>query len=192
IPERAARVRYRIAQALAFAGRSGAPDIPARIRELADDATIAQLRRLSAQDQRHLIAVCDALQRQGASDELALAGLLHDIGKEHEGRRPSVVDRSAKVVLSRIWPSGLARFLARSQALRFGGGLWIAGNHARLGATIAEELGVSDRVVWLIAHHEDRDPTDANLRRLQQADDDGRSIPAASFREGGPRHGRDD
>jgi hypothetical protein len=123
---------------------------------------------LPAYDQIHLIAVFERL-RSGGPD-LLIAGLLHDIGKADQRGRVRLVDRVARVVLRQATPRLLAR-LAASPGNQLLHGLHLCVHHPRLGAERAKALGCSDRAVWLIAHHEDREPgNDPELIALQAAD----------------------
>ncbi|MBN9012775.1 MAG: hypothetical protein J0H25_06950, partial [Rhizobiales bacterium] len=80
------------------------------------------------------------------------------------------IDRVTRVLLRRRAPRLLARLsdVPNRPLLH---GLHLCVHHARLGAERARRLGCSERTIWLIAHHEDRDPgDDADLIALQKAD----------------------
>jgi hypothetical protein len=125
---------------------------------------------LSVHDQAHSCRVFRLLEREGAPDDVLVAGLLHDVGKNGPDGRVRLVHRVARVALRRVAPDLLAR-LARQPAGRGRVGIARAVHHPRLGAEQARALGCDERVCWLIAHHEDA-PTldDPELRLLVAAD----------------------
>lgn len=128
-------------------------------------------RQLPAFDQRHLIRVYQRLCSAGERDkDVLLAALLHDIGKVGPEGRVRLPHRVARVLLRRIAP-GLLAWLARRPAPRWRAGFALAVHHPALGAERAASLGCSERVCWLIAHHEDDPPApDSALCRLIAAD----------------------
>jgi len=165
-------ISYRVRQAFhhAFA-RNQAPPIPDEAAKLLNEPMAHQFRILSPADQRHLLAVFGYLVAQGADEETATAGLLHDVGKGCMKCRITLVDRTAHVLLSRFAPRLYRRFASRetaSEALR---GLHRLANHPERGALAARQAGYSERVSWLIRHHESGgDPNDEGLRLLREAD----------------------
>lgn len=109
---------------------------------------------MSAADRRHALETHAALQGGGADDELALVGLLHDMGKPRG---------------TRLWHR-IAAVLAPGLARRFGTATlrdYLA--HASRGADRARGLGLSARAVSLIARHH-QTPADDDARRLLRAD----------------------
>jgi predicted HD phosphohydrolase len=128
-------------------------------------------RHLSRHDQAHLCRVCEKVIASGVpSEDLVVAALLHDIGKVSPRGKVRLPDRVAKVVLSKIAPGFLTR-LARQPVPTWREGLSLAAHHAELGSQRASAIGCSDRVCWLIAHHEDQPPiSDIELCQLVAAD----------------------
>jgi hypothetical protein len=164
------RLRYRARQG------AGAlrPTLPVDRDEILTAALTAPQRQafssLSIHDQAHCCRVYRRLRNEGASSDLLIAGLLHDIGKVGPDGRVRLPDRVARVVLRRLAPGLLTR-IARLPARPGRVGIARAVHHPRLGADQARLLGCSERVCWLIAHHEDvPPPDDADLRRLIAAD----------------------
>ncbi|MGI8405529.1 MAG: HD domain-containing protein [Thermomicrobiales bacterium] len=133
--------------------------------------------QLSEGDQRHLLAVHALLIDERAREDVLRAGLLHDIGKVYNGQRIGVASRCLKVLMSTVTPGVLASVTQRPMPPWWGAGLWIAGNHARVGAQMLEELGYSARVCWLVAHHEDTGVNDIGLAQLGAADNSQMTVP---------------
>ncbi|MGN6486051.1 MAG: HD domain-containing protein [Thermomicrobiales bacterium] len=170
---------YRLGQAAAFARPQSRPEMPTEIALCLRPGTVERFRQLPAADQRHLLAVGASLRETGASQDLWIAGLLHDIGKCHRGRHVHLLDRGVWVFSSHIRP--LARRIRELPDMpRAGSGLWIAAHHAALGATTLRELGYSERICTLVAAHEDAvlAQTDPELASLRLADDARHSVPA--------------
>ena len=111
------------------------------------------LAAMSPSDRRHALVTYSTLRQSGADEELALAGLLHDMGKPRDAR---LWHRVAAVLAPQL-ASQLGR-VARE---------YVA--HAERGAELARGLGLSDRVIGVIARHH-RAPADADDRRLQAAE----------------------
>ena len=121
-------------------------------------ATVPALARpivaaMSPSDRRHALVTYAALARAGADEELRLAGLIHDAGKPREAR---------------LWHR-VAAVLAPPLATRLGrvGRDYVA--HPTRGAELARRLGLSERVVRVIARHHDA-PADADDRLLRAAE----------------------
>lgn len=123
--------------------------------------------QLTPVDQAHLIRVASETSHIARDDDdLIAAALIHDIGKYHERITVRLHDRVAKVLLERWSPRVLARLTAQDTPTRAMGGLWVLGRHAKAGAALARSWGYSERVCWLIEHHETQHTTDMGLQRL--------------------------
>jgi putative nucleotidyltransferase with HDIG domain len=114
----------------------------------------------AAADARHAERTAEILRALGADEELATAGLLHDIAKPPATR---LWHRVAGVLLARVAPR-VRRELARGDST-FARYL----DHARLGAEEARRRGASDRVFFLIAGHHSP-PRSDDARLLARAD----------------------
>ncbi len=164
------RMRFRFFQARAFLFASNAPDLPADVCRLFRPGCEDQFRRLSAGEQRHLLAVHAVLSDVRASEEVKVAGLLHDIGKAYGDHRVRFPDRCMNVMLGRLAPRNDVDMSLAQSPPRFAVGLWLARNHEPLGAGIAYDLGYSPRIRWLILHHDDVSTTDPGLVLIVAAD----------------------
>lgn len=143
------------------------PDLARRL----SPGTEGIFRRLSTGDQIHSIAVALELLARGASDELVLAGLLHDIGKIRGPHRITVVHRVAQVLLRLAVPGTVERLRDLTDPPPGIGGVWMLAVHDIAGARIAGDLGYPERVQWLIRHHQHRHGDDAELELLRAVDD---------------------
>jgi hypothetical protein len=147
-----------------------------------DAAQLALFRRMTRSEQLHSLNVLrDVLaQEDHTPHDLAQAALLHDVGKS---RCPlSVAQRSLAVIVATLWPALDARWRAYDEAADpppdalpwWRAGSVVRYHHPAWGAQLAQTVGLSERALWLIAHHADSiddHPYAALLRRLQQADD---------------------
>jgi hypothetical protein len=168
-------VRYRVKQFLrALTARHA---ISEEWIEQAGQILTPEARRLFTQqppqDQRHALAVYEALRQEGHThQDLLAAALLHDVGKA--ATRLPAWRRGLFVLAERFLPGVL------EQAIRGQSGDWqrlladYAG-HAEIGARWAEEAGCSPATVTLIRRHEEQLETcqteeDRLLLTLQAAD----------------------
>lgn len=148
---------YRVGQFL----RALVPLVPARDHALAaavlTPAQFVAFRAQGAADQRHSALVLRTVLAAGGRDQdLAVAALLHDLGKvaADGAGRVRLPHRVAKVLLARAWPAAWARLGAR---LRRGPllGCYLLQHHPALGAAWAARLGCAPRACALIAAHQD-------------------------------------
>lgn len=131
----------------------------------------ARFERMPEFDQQHLCRVANHLIDHGVTDaDVIVAGLLHDIGKCDEEQCVALPDRVGKVLMRRCCP-GVLRSIADAYPTGRCKGLALTMRHPEIGATIARDLGCSERTCWLIRHHEfESDLDDAQLAALQAAD----------------------
>jgi len=139
--------------------------------ELASTPRTARLfAALAPHDRRHLRAVHSACVRNGLSPDVALAGLLHDIGKASlSGRRVTLADRSLRVVLAGWRPDLLSR-LSRAPAPGWRLGLLLADRHAALGADRLTALGWPAAIVAAVREHQSG-AAEGELATMRRIDD---------------------
>lgn len=140
-------------------------------------------RRMTRSEQLHSLNVLRDVLAQSAETprDLAQAALLHDVGKTLCPL--SVAQRSLAVAMATLWPAldlhwrgpdPQAALAQLSELPWWRVGSVVRQHHPTWGALLAHSVGLSERTVWLIAHHAeaiDDHPYVALLRRLQQADD---------------------
>jgi hypothetical protein len=134
--------------------------------------------QMKVNEQLHSIRVAKTVltQQPTTPDDLAIAALMHDVGKI---RCPlSVYGKAAAVAIEMLAPA-LYRYGSTQNMHR---DVWArpfiaSAHHPRWGAEILRELGGSERAVWLVEHHAEvvagwmDHPHAGLLWRLQQADD---------------------
>ena len=166
----ASAVQYRLRQGLKALRPAIPPDREAILAASLTPPQRDEFRTLSRHDQAHCCRVYRLLHAEGASHDLLVAGLFHDIAKAGTDAQVRFSDRVMRVVLRRFAPRLLAR-LSRLPAPRWRAGIALAVCHPMLGAERARAIGCSERACWLIAHHEDVPvPDDPDLKRLVAAD----------------------
>lgn len=155
------------------------PRVSSRDRALAhallEPQALAAFASMPATDQRHAARLCRRMLALCPCDgELAVAALLHDLGKvDRAGRgRVRLPHRILHVALPRVAPG---RWQALANRPRRGPlhGFYLLRHHADLGAAWARELGVSPRACALIAahHHGAMAPALAGAVALLRAED---------------------
>lgn len=156
----------------ARAERKQPPVLPADVLARLTEPMGIQFRILSPADQRHLLRVFRYLKMHGAEEDTAIAGLLHDVGKGCRKCDIGLVDRCAHVLLNRVIRRPYRMFARMEAPPHRLLGLHRLANHAERGALAARQAGYSERVSWLIEHHETGGgPTDTELQLLRRADD---------------------
>lgn len=170
-PSRLRAVGYRVGQ---FAGQAvprSSRETDSALAALLPPAQLDLVMRLAPVDRHHLLAVHRALVADGWTDpELLTAALLHDVGKADTSGRAGPVHRAIKVLLQAFAPDALPR-LARYRGGWLRHGLYLALNHAAIGADLARRTGAGERTCWLIAHHDNgRMIGDRALQALRERD----------------------
>lgn len=130
---------------------------------------------LAAADQAHSLRVLRSLLSAGEREpDLLAAALLHDLGKSIQPLQPW--ERALAVITGRLAP-GLAARWGRGEPIGWRRPFVVARQHPAWGAGLLEQAGSSERVQWLVRHHQD-EPNELGdgdsideLRRLQAADD---------------------
>ncbi|MFO7631536.1 MAG: hypothetical protein R6W76_03295 [Caldilinea sp.] len=137
-------------------------------------------RRMPVDARRHSLSVLRTLQQESpVSRDLAVAALLHDVGKvaaDEAGAYLGLWLRGPIVLTESFAPQWLDRIadVQPSSSLRYA--LYVQMHHPGIGAQWAQQAGCSDSVCWLIAHHQAKSAGGdtaqlALLARLQAADE---------------------
>ncbi|MFN8372214.1 MAG: HD domain-containing protein [Anaerolineae bacterium] len=139
-------------------------------------AQMALFRRFKRGEQLHSLSVLRTVQAQGDTPhDLAIAALLHDIGKI---RSPLNTAQKTLIVLVRAFaPTLFARWTAAEYTDFWRRPFVVSVYHPKWSAELVAETGASETALWLIAHHQDKweqwaqHPCAPLLARLQAADD---------------------
>jgi len=133
-------------------------------------------RSMRRSEQLHSLNVLRDILAQGStSPDLAIAALLHDVGKS---RYPFPTWQKTLVVLVRAFTPRFFQRLSQGDEKNF----WqrpfvLSQHHPAWSADIIATAGAPERAIWLVAHHADspaqwhNHPNLYLLERLKQADD---------------------
>lgn len=125
-------------------------------------------RALSRHDQHHLLAVYWALGGD-SGNSIAIAGLLHDIGKaSYSGDTAGLTARTLNVLLKPL--PRIQHLIGSKGANSIRGDLWRTRHHADLGADRLAALGWPVDVTRLIREHQ-LPSNEPSLLALRRADD---------------------
>ena len=157
-----------------------AEDAIGEVAEILTPAAFLLFRRLPIDGQQHSINVLKTLQQEGnVPTDLAVAALLHDVGKAAAGEAGVELNlwwRGPLVLLETFTPTLLDRLASPDPQLGWRYLFHVHQAHARIGALWAREAGCSELACWLITHHQEklsRTPSPKHhklLGRLQHAD----------------------
>jgi len=167
---------YRIGQALRALVAFSQPIDRALAGEYLSPELLALFDRMRRSEQQHGLNVLRSVLAQGQTPrDLAVAALLHDVGKTRYTVR--IWQKTIAVVVQTLIP-GIYRRLSQGNPTR----LWqrpfvVKAQHPMWSAEMLAVAGASHVAVWLAAHHQDAAEHGMNhpyvhlLQRLQQADD---------------------
>lgn len=113
-------------------------------------------------EKRHALDVCYyIIDKYGKEEDLIKAALFHDIGKTEAKITPT--KKAIAVILEKV--PFITNFLRRYFLF-----LEVYYNHPKYSARICREMGLNERVVYLVEHHHDFETLDEDVEKLQDAD----------------------
>jgi hypothetical protein len=173
------RVLYRVGQFWAGLRARVTPEETALARRILGPRAASLFGAMPVDAQRHSLDVLASLGAAAqAEPELAVAALLHDVGKVAAARRGlGLWLRGPLVLLEALLPGVAAAWAVNDPRAGWRYVLYVQTNHPAIGATWAAAAGCGELACWLIAHHQQRldcveaaAPRRALLAALQRAD----------------------
>jgi len=142
-----------------------------------DQDQLALFRQLARSEQLHSLNVLRAVlaQQPQTPHDLAVAALLHDIGKIRY--RMALWERTAVVLLRKAAPGQFDTWSAPGTVEDWRAPFGVYRYHPQWGAELLEDTSISDCALWLVRHHQDSAAQWQDhdyyqlLLRLQKADD---------------------
>lgn len=177
IRQRLTTAYYRVGQFVRGAAASVSPHEVAQAARRMPPGGVSLLMQMPVDAQRHSLNVLATLDAEGnVADDLAVAALLHDVGKVAAEGQISLWTRGPIVLIEAIAPRLMARLAAPTRGWRYA--LWVQQNHPAIGESWARQARCSELTCRLIARHQEQLPTTSTrddeetrlLRRLQAAD----------------------
>jgi len=166
---------YRIRQGLRAVLAFSQPVEVSLAAEYLTPELLALFEQMRRGEQLHSLNVLRAVLEQGATPrDLAVAALLHDVGKSRYSLR--TWQKTLAVLVRALSPAWFARWSEGDPAHVWMRPFVVYVQHPAWGANMIAAAGASETAVWLVAHHQDfaerweHHPCAALLRRLQQAD----------------------
>ncbi|MFN8439629.1 MAG: hypothetical protein U0175_02615 [Caldilineaceae bacterium] len=156
-----------------------APEELQAIQPLLPPDAFALFCRLPRDAQRHSLNVLHDLQQRGPlHPDLAIAALLHDVGKlaaDEAGVSINLWLRGPLVLLKALAPALFQRLQSPTPASGWRYALYVSEAHPQIGAKWAHEAGCSALACWLIEQHQEHQSLQTEeryvlLRNLQAAD----------------------
>jgi hypothetical protein len=151
-----------------------------RVAAILLPAAMSLFRAMPRDAQRHSLNVLFALEAGGDIPiDLAVAALLHDVGKttaSASGMHLNLWLRGPLVILERLAPTWARRIALDDPRRPWRYALYVHLEHPAIGARLARSAGCSPLACWLIEHHQDEaaegalDKHRQLLRLLQEAD----------------------
>jgi hypothetical protein len=167
---------YRIRQGLrAVIAFSQPVEFPLAVEYLTPEL-MTLFQRMRRSEQLHSLNVLRDVLAQGSTPrDLAVAALLHDVGKS---RYPmGTLQKTLAVLVRAISPMLFERWSKGNPTNLWKRPFVVYVNHPAWSAQLIADAGASANAVWLVERHQesadqwDNHPLAALLRRLQQADD---------------------
>jgi hypothetical protein len=133
--------------------------------------------RMTKSEQLHSLHVLEDVLADGeaVSDELAVAALMHDVGKARY--HLAIWQKTIAVLARKLFPKMEAQ-LAQGEHLNFWRAPFVVRKyHPKWSGELLAEVGASEQAIWLVTHHADpatkwqTHPSYLLLFRLQKADD---------------------
>jgi hypothetical protein len=139
-------------------------------------AQITLFQQMRRSDQLHSLNVLRTILAEGSTPaDLAVAALLHDVGK---ARYPLAVWQKTLIVLVQAFiPALYHRWIQGDEDNFWQRPFVVKSRHPVWGADLLVDTDISEQALWLIAHHQDaashweKHENADLLKRLQQADE---------------------
>lgn len=162
------RILYRLRQGLHLvAAFPLSPEEKKTVAAILPPCGVQMFNTMSKSDQRHSWNVYSLLSSTNSADmELLQAALLHDVGKS--GGRVHFWVRPCIVIMKTLMPQTLRRIISGNSRLYWKRQITNAWNHAEIGAQLATEAGLADRVSLLIRTHHLPDGPAAELHKADE------------------------
>jgi hypothetical protein len=167
---------YRISQALRALVAFSQPVEREVAAQYLSPELLALFDGMRRSEQLHGLNVLRSVLAQGQTPrDLAVAALLHDVGKTRYTVR--IWQKTLAVAVQTLAPGLYARLSQGDPAQWWLRPFAVKAQHPVWGAEMLARAGTSDTAVWLVAHHQDEPTQWTNhpsfhlLQRLQQADD---------------------
>jgi len=129
------------------------------VAQLLPTPAFALFERMPVDAQRHSLNVLYTLQAAGHQEpDLAVAALLHDVGKvaaDEAGVRLGLWLRGPLVILEALAPTLLDKLAMADVQKGWRYALHVHLTHPAIGARWAAQAGCTQAACWLIAHHQD-------------------------------------
>ncbi len=139
------------------------PDDEQQVQQMLSPSECALFYRMPLDARRHSLNVYQTLLGAGQDHpDLAVAALLHDVGKvaaEEAGVKLGLWMRIPLVLIEATRPQLIRYFASADPADGWRYTLMVHLDHPQIGAEWAEEAGTSPLGCWLIRSHQDEDPT---------------------------------